>query len=230
MPMCSDEFNKRRIEVRLVLLHPTYARIAVLGNKDSFKLPLISISLQARPTEQLQLQIQRLWSMSVCVIDFLLLDHDQSCCAILEILSSGTPSELAAISLSELSQDQLRDSKKEIVREIALGRSGCRGPFSRCGWFHEARDWVSKVIEPKSKLTGEFRQFNAAGHFSLIRFSTTDGVACWLKATGEPNRHEYHFTERLAQLCPEGLPRRIAARSDWKECPALSGIPEARPE
>ena len=66
---------------------------------------------------------------------------------------------------------------------------------------------------PSSTLS--IRQFSAGGTFALIRFDFHSGATFWMKATGEPNRHEFCVTRKLAQVCPEFLPPRIAEREDW---------------
>lgn len=76
-------------------------------------------------------------------------------------------------------------------------------------------EWMRREVGHEVDFTGEQRQYNAGGGFALIRFDTRKGPAYWLKATGDPNRHEFHITEKLAELCPEFMPQRIAARADW---------------
>lgn len=48
-----------------------------------------------------------------------------------------------------------------------------------------------------------------------MRLAASSGVGYWLKATGEPNTREFGITTFLAEVCPQYLPRLIAAREDW---------------
>lgn len=203
------------VEFRLLVLNDGLIMAEVSRDRPFLRVPRISIPSRARPSEQLQLIAQRRWSIRIFVIDFLVPNGNDSPCAVAEILSGQFDSGLVAIKLEELGPSELQIQEKVTVREVIEGHSRSRGPFCRTGWLLEATGWVRTAIESKSELTGEFRQFNATGYFSLIRFSANHGLSYWLKATGEPNRHEYSLTERLAQLCPEGLPRRVAGRRDW---------------
>lgn len=203
------------LEIRLVLLSINKFTITAMRHNDGFQLPRISIPTWARPAEQLQLAAQQLWSMIVCTIDFLPQDDCVSPCAIADILSDGFDSDLVRVQLGDLDQDELSKKERIVLHELIVGHTGSRGPLSHVGWLREATDWVRSVIPANHELTGDFRQLNATGYFSLIRFSASRGPAYWLKATGGPNRHEYQLTETLAQLCPECLPPRIAGRSEW---------------
>lgn len=211
----NDPKLRHHDQCRLLLLYGNSVLVEVLHDKPSLQLPRISIPSRVRPTERLQLSAQCRWSMKIFVIDFLEAARDYPPCAVAEVLSYEIDSCLVGIELEELDLCELKTQEKVAVHEIINGHSRSRGPFCRTGWLLETINWARSAVEPKSELTGEFRQFNATGHFSLIRFSSINGPACWLKATGEPNRHEYPLTERLSQLCPEGLPPRIAGRSDW---------------
>jgi hypothetical protein len=81
--------------------------------------------------------------------------------------------------------------------------------------MQEAIAWTAANVDRNTAFTGEISQYNASASFALIRFATKIGPDYWLKAAGAPNRHEFQITKKLAELCPEFLPRQIAAREDW---------------
>jgi hypothetical protein len=213
--MTTSDYTGTHLEIRLVLLSINKVTIAAMRHNDGFKLPRISIPSCTRPAEQLQFGAQKLWYTIICTIDFLPQDDCASPCAIAEILSDGFDSDLVRIQLGDLDQDELSRKEKIALQELLIGHIGSRGPLSHVGWLREATDWVRSAIPANHELAGDFRQLNATGHFSLIRFSASRGPAYWLKATGAPNRHEFQLTERLAQICPDCLPPRIAGRSEW---------------
>jgi aminoglycoside phosphotransferase (APT) family kinase protein len=130
-----------------------------------------------------------------------------------EILFSRAHDSLTAASIDEISGEEMTSEEREAVTAILSGNA--HRPFSRIGWTREAMAWMRAELGQDIEFTGEVRQFNASGSFALVRFSTQTGSAYWLKATGEPNAHEFHVTRMLAKLCPEYLPRQIAAREDW---------------
>jgi hypothetical protein len=107
------------------------------------------------------------------------------------------------------------DALKGCVEEASTNEVTGETPFARRSWFRELTDWVTESIKPLGlQLNGTICQFTASPSFSLIRFETK-GPAFWFKAVGDPNRHEFPVTLRLAGLFPECLPRIVATHPAW---------------
>ncbi|GGG86582.1 hypothetical protein GCM10011585_33180 [Edaphobacter dinghuensis] len=88
-------------------------------------------------------------------------------------------------------------------------------PFARLGWIDEAVAWLHASTRDRISSKKDIRQYNAGADLALIRIRVEDGSGYWLKATGEPNKHERTITEYLYRECHEYIPRLVASRSDW---------------
>jgi hypothetical protein len=132
-----------------------------------------------------------------------------------EILSPERHSSLTAVGINELARGEIASEEQQVVESILSDRANLLGPFSRLGWTDEVQDWIQDEVGHEIVFTGEIRQYNVARNFELARFLTRDGPAYWLKATGQPNVHEFSITRVLSELSPQYLPRRIGERADW---------------
>jgi hypothetical protein len=168
-----------------------------------------------RLAEQLQLAIEAGWHLRAIVLDILAGGMGSTPCAVVEILSPEPYDGLAIASIDDGFEEEMTSEELEAVKAILPGAGNARGPFSRLGWIDEALEWMQAVAGHSVTFTGEVHQYNATGNFALARFATQGGPGYWLKATGEPNIHEFRITRMLAESCPEYLPCRIAERSDW---------------
>jgi len=202
-------------EYRLVLVNSGSRAVWTQRGGDDFRLPRIGVPRWTRQAEQLQKSSKEVWGLHAIVLDVLPGGNDVGACAIMEILDAEFPQGLTAVSIHEISELEMTLTERKTVDAMLAGDPGTRGPFSRVGWIREAKDWLRAALGDPIAFTGEIHQFNATGRFALVRFAIEDGSAYWLKATGEPNIHEFQITRMLAELCPEFLPRRIAAREDW---------------
>jgi hypothetical protein len=202
-------------EYRLVLVKSESYAIWAERRGHDLCLPRIGIPRWTRLAEQLQEGVEAAWHVRTIVLDFLPGKNGQAPCAVMEILSSESPRSLATAKIDEIAEEELASEERDIVKAILAGETGLRGPFSRVGWIKEAVEWMCAEVGHDIAFTGEVCQYNACGSFALVRFAMKSGPAYWLKATGEPNIHEFQITRILAGLCPEFLPRRIAAREDW---------------
>jgi hypothetical protein len=149
------------------------------------------------------------------ILDFLSGKIDSAPCAIVEIVSSETRDSLVAASIDEFAAEEMTSEEREAIKAILAGNGNTRGPFARIGWIQEAMEWMCAEMGRDIAFTGDIRQFNAGGSFALAHFQTQAGPAYWLKATGEPNTHEFYITRKLVELCSEFLPRQVGAREDW---------------
>jgi hypothetical protein len=131
------------------------------------------------------------------------------------LLGSLPPDGLAYVTLNQLPASDLTESERNTIEAICSGNSSDRGAFSRPGWIDEAMQWICESVGREVQFTGEIEQHNASGTFALLRFVTQESPAYWLKATGEPNRHEFAITAMLAATCPKFLPPVVGMRHDW---------------
>jgi hypothetical protein len=202
-------------EYRLVLVKSGSNAIWAERRGHDFCLPRIVIPRWTRPAEQLQEGVKAAWHLRTIVLDVLPGKNGFIPCAVVEILSSEPQDGLAKGRLDEIIDEEITGEEREVVKAILAGDTGLRGPFSRLGWIQESMQWLRAEVGQGITFTGEIRQYNASASFALVRFATQAGPAYWLKATGEPNAHEFQITRKLAELCPALLPRRVAAREDW---------------
>ncbi len=213
--MPNHDTTLEQIEYRLVLLRAGSRTIWALHENGAFRLPRIAIAHWARPAEQIQQAVEAGWHIRAVVLDLLPSESGSTPCAVVEILSPEPYDGLFTASIHpDLEMELAREERGE-VETILAGETTLRGPFSCLGWIDEALEWMRKVVGPDARFTGEVRQYNATSNFTLAHFPTQDRAGFWLKATGEPNLHEFPITKLLAELCPEFLPPRIAERSDW---------------
>ena len=202
-------------EYRLVLVRFGSQAIWVKRADGALRLPRVTIPRWTRPAEQLQLVIEAGWHLRTIILDVLPSKIDSAPCAVVEIMSSEAPNGLAAAKIDEIAAEEMTGEEREAIKAILAGNMSTRAPFSRIGWIQEAMKWVGAEIGHDIQFTADIHQYNAGAGFALVRFAAETGPAYWLKATGEPNVHEFHITRKLAKLCPEYLPRHIAAREDW---------------
>jgi hypothetical protein len=136
-----------------------------------------------------------------------------------EVIEGQTTEGNQALRLScidKIDREDLDVGGQDHVCRILAGDNTPAGPFSRPGWLKEAQDWIQNSL-PHHRLdfTEEFRQYNAGATFALVRFATRNGPSYWLKATGEPNKHEFRITVALSESFPQYLPPLVAKREDW---------------
>jgi hypothetical protein len=202
-------------EYRLALVKSGSHAMWAANNGGVLRLPRVAIPRWTRPAEQLQQTIESSWSIRSIILDILPGNKDSAPCAVVEVLSSESPSGLATVNIDEIADDEMACEEREVVEAILAGDRGPNGPFSCVGWIKDAMEWMSAEVGYDNAFIEQVRQYNASASFALLRITTHGGPAYWLKATGVPNAHEFHITRMLSELCPEFLPQRIAERSDW---------------
>jgi hypothetical protein len=201
-------------EYRIVLVRSGSHAIWTKHESDRLRLPRVAIPRWTRMARQLQQAIESVWGIRVVILDILPHGEGSAPCAIAEILSSESVDGLAAVGMDEIAREEMTSKELEVLKAVLSGRVG-RGPFSRVGWINEATDWISTELGHKNAVIGEVCQYNASPSFALVRFAMHAGPAYWLKATGEPNAHEFKITRLLTKLCPGCLPGQIGVREDW---------------
>ena len=198
---------------QLVLLHSGSLLTSHDGSEG--RLPHLEIPRGTRPAEQLQQSLKNLWQLDGIVLEILRAENDGARVAIIEILRSESCASLSTTGLNEISEAQLSTYERETVQKIVAGLHEGDRPFARLGWIEEALAWLRIEVPHFTSSVVSIRQLNASGSFALIRFRFQSNVVLWMKATGDPNRHEFRVTRMLSQMCPEFLPPRIAEREDW---------------
>lgn len=197
----------------LVLLLPDSREILVRNGGNGNVLPCISIPQRVRPAQELCKAIHGKWGIHVLVLDFLSPKGTSPACAVLEVLVAPTESGWKAVPLEQLAPGELTDEQYCTVARIVSGEG--LSPFSRIGWIYEALRWLETATGETVLSKLGIAQYNAGGHFSLIRLHSESGGSYWLKATGEPNVHEMHVTTLLSKLCSRCLPNLIATKPAW---------------
>jgi len=213
--MPPDDIPLEQIEYRLFLVRFGSHAISVERYEGTRRLPRITIPRWTRPAEQLQQTIESAWHLHVIILNTIFQQDGFGPSAVVEILSPESLDGWAEVGINEIAEGEMTRGEQEAVTSILAGEKNAHGPFSRLGWIGEAMEWMRAEAGHSAAFTGEIRQYNASASFALIRLTKQDGPAWWLKATGDPNVHEFRVTKILAELCPEFLPRRIAEREDW---------------
>jgi hypothetical protein len=197
----------------LVLLLPDSCAILVRKGGDANLLPCVSIPQRVRPAQELRKASHDRWGIHVLVLDFLPAKGTSRACAILEVLIAPTESGWKTVLLEQLAPCELTDEQHCTAAQIVSGEGP--SPFSRIGWIDEALGWLETATGDTVISKLGIAQYNAGGHFSLIRLHTESGGSYWLKATGEPNTHEMPVTILLSKLCGTYLPKLIATKPAW---------------
>jgi hypothetical protein len=198
---------------RLVLLHEG----SVLAFDDVFglRIPLVEIAAGLRPAEQIQNVVAERWRSQAIVLAICHKAIDVMSTAIVEMRSNGSWEGMALVALSEIDEAELAGSPRRLAATILSGLRTPDHPFFRMNWIEEGQAWLRNKTGLDDSFAMTIRQLNASGNFALVRFVLESGKTFWMKATGEPNRHEFSVTQTLAQICPDFLPTIIASRLDW---------------
>jgi hypothetical protein len=208
-----------RDQYRVALVLPWSKMVLAERHGKALRLPRIYVPQWTRNAEQLTNVLLRNWNVRSIVIDFLPGTSEIPRCAVIEVHTRNwefAVDGFLAVSIDDLDEREMTTDERVTVHSILAGDSQDRGPFSRLGWIDEAMKWIREsVFDHVVQFSDEIRQLNAGATFALIRLGTLHGPAYWLKATGEPNLHEFDITATLAALCPKYLPPLVAMRRDW---------------
>jgi hypothetical protein len=216
-------------EYLLALVLPQSREVLAIMNVDGgYVLPSIHIPQWTRPAEQLQKAVRMAWKLHVILLDFLRSTEEQSICAVAEVLASHETADLKAVGLAQLSSAVLGEQQRAQLKSILADGSAVPGFFSQVGWIDEAITWLQSETGKQLSSKSEIEQYNAGGGFALVRLHMEDDAHYWLKATGEPNAHEFAVTAALSVFCGDCLPDIVAARPCWNAwLMAESGKPVA---
>lgn len=218
------------LEFRVMLVDPASYELLVLDSADGYRLPRVRIPRWLRPALQLRREIHATWGVRVVILDFVMADRGSASLVAAEMLMPVTRSDFKTIVASQLPPSEL--SEREYADLALLLKGETRDPFSHIGWMDHAVRWVESETGKRLASRNEIDEYNAGGGFALVRFPMTDGCNYWLKATGEPNRHEPAVTKLLSELGDGCVPDVIASKTDWNavllsgEARAIGEIPE----
>jgi Phosphotransferase enzyme family len=204
-------------EFRVALLDPSSWMLVTVRDSDGIHLPRVRIPKWTRPAEEINDAVREKWQLVSLVLTVLNGKNAQPACAIAEVMSphsANLPCDLELHGIESIDTRDLDEDERAWLCDVVSGPPAVCGPFSRLGWLKEAQTWVKSDVTG-AEFNGDFRQYNASGTFALLRLSTKSGQSYWLKATGEPNRHEFSITIELEKLFPNYLPTLVAMREDW---------------
>jgi len=202
------------LEYRAIIIDGVSKAVLVLPRADGFAFPHIFISPGARPAEQLCKAIRKAWGLLVLILDFLPPYTDSPCSVIAELLTEmKSRAEFTSLQLDQLPSSLLSKPDRDTLTETLNG--AVSNPFSRLGWIDDAVAWLERETGQRLSSRDCIEQLNAGGAFVLLRLPMGDGRRYWLKATGEPNAHEFAVTLCLSQHFPDALPPLIAAKEEW---------------
>ncbi len=221
------QLQSDRESYRIIALRRDRTELLLIAQENGLQFPSVEIPRWERVAGNLISAVKRIWGCEA-VCSFTLeevlqrksfdgrSDQIMECWGDVEMCTGNS----LWVPICSLSQHEFVDSREYAALEQFLTKCNsdeedATAPFAKCGWFHDLQSWIAEMIRPLGlRLNGSFRQFNASPSFSLIRFETC-GPAIWFKAAGEPNRHEFGITLKLAELFPNFLPKIIATRADW---------------
>jgi hypothetical protein len=201
------------VEYRVILVRqdsPCILAVDVLGY---YRLPRVRIPQLTRPAQQLQTVIEATWDLDIFVLEIAMEENGLAPCVVAELLTPRKCSDFMEVRLDQVLGSELSEKERTDLAQLLAGNS--KSPLSRIGWVRGAVRWIEDKTGDKVLLPGGVEQHNAGGGFALVRFRTSSGQVYWLKATGNPNRHELALTARLAELSSAHLPDLIATQRDW---------------
>ena len=206
-------------EYRVALIDSSAMTLLAERDVNGLHLPRVRIPKWTRPAEEINNAIRKKWQVPSIVLTFLHTTNGRPDCAVAELISSpdtGVANPRLLKTVECLDEVELNIEERASLNSMIAGDAAPPGPFSRRGWLKEAQEWIQSSIPDRDiEFTEEIRQLNASDTFALIRLGTKNGGAYWLKATGDPNKHERVFSVELSKRFPEYLPSLIADREDW---------------
>jgi hypothetical protein len=207
------------VEYKVVLAGFASEMILAIPGDGTFRLPRVFIPKWTRPAEEITRELRDNWNLNTVVVHLFPNQGSLPTSAVAEVIDTRTAkgdSFLRLCGIGEIDRTELDTYEREQVYGVLSGSKTPSGPFSRLGWLKDAQEWIQNSLGDRPvDFATDFRQYNAGDTFALVRFATCSGSAYWLKATGEPNKHEFTITTALSELFPQYLPPLVAKREDW---------------
>lgn len=201
------------IEYRCVLVRPHSHAVLAFADDGRYQLPRVYISRATRPALEVQRAIKARWGLNILVLEIWIAPDGLGVCAVAELLTAEIAPSFKEVPVEELKRLEFREEECRRLQLLLEGRPNT--PFSQLGWIDEAIAWAESATGRTFCSSRCIEQWNAGGGFALLSMRSDDGRHYWLKATGEPNAHEFAITRFLWELCPDYLPKLVAAREDW---------------
>src|SRR5258708_1269030 len=201
------------IEYRCVLVRPHSHAVLAFADDGRYHLPRVHMSRSARPAREMQRAIKARWGLHILVLDIWVAPDGLGACAVAELLTPVMASTFNEVPAEQLKSSELHEEEYRCLKLLLEGRP--KTLFSHIGWIDEAIAWTESATGRTFCSSRCVEQWNAGGDFALLRMRSDDGRHYWLKATGEPNAHEFAITRFLSELCPDFLPKLVSARDDW---------------
>lgn len=201
------------LDYRVIIVRQDSAAVLALRTPAGYRLPSVRVSRCDRPAKQLREAIRTAWGIQIFILDLYEAMTTPDRYAVAEVLTTTSTQDLEAIALDRISASELTEEAR--AKAVALLHGEASSPFARVGWLDEAVQWLESVTKRRVSSNASIEQYNAGGAFSLIRFQAEDGSRFWLKATGEPNAHEFPLTCFLSKICGAYLPEILATKPEW---------------
>lgn len=213
VPMVRHGNDPELHEYRCLVFAEDPAWVLATREPGGYCLPRVQVPAHTRAAQQIQSAILTHWNLEVFLLDLWPASRRESPCAIARVLARKPAQPLELIALESLSITDLSAEEHRRIAALIAGRSA--NPLVRLDWLDEAVRWIESTTGARFSNIARITQWNAGYGFTLLRITSDDRRAYWLKATGYPNAHEFGVTRMLAEICPSSLPRMLGARIDW---------------
>ena len=209
--MQTPDLTVTGVEFRCVIVRTGSHRVLAIREANENRLPIVMIPSKTRPALALQHAMREKFGLDILVLEAWI-GFPKSLAAV-ELLTQKPHSSFTEIALHELSDSELSHEERRYVQLLCEGAT--KSPFARLGWIEEAVDWFEFSTRSKVSSQSSIEQWNAGGGFALLRMRSSNGRCYWLKATGEPNTHEFRVTHTLCEAHPEFFPKLVAIKREW---------------
>jgi hypothetical protein len=222
------------IEYRVALILHGSQMVLANAAAGSCYLPRVEIPRWTRPVQQLKTTIAVQWGLDVFILGTAATGEVSTPLVIAELLVPESTPDFQGVPLNQIFDSELSSQERSEIELLLEGRN--ESPLSSIGWMDQVLVWIESVTGHRFSSKKCIGQLNAGGGFALLRLRSDDDSHFWLKATGEPNRHELSVTLCLSRLCPDCLPELIGFKREWNawlteesgrplgESPALASI------
>lgn len=199
------------VAYRCVVLRPRSHRVLAIREAGHDRLPVIQIPRKTRPAQELQEAIKARWGLEVLILE--IWAARIGAWVVAELLAPEFNSSFEEIALDQFNDTEVPEQDRRYIELLCKGET--KSPFSRVGWIEEAVTWLESAAGCRIVPRQFVEQWNAGGGFALLRMTSDDGRRYWLKATGEPNAHEFQMTRFLSEAHPDFLPKLVATKKEW---------------
>jgi hypothetical protein len=187
--------------------------VLAFADAGRYLLPRIHIRPATRPAQEVQRAIRAMWGLDIFVLESWEEPNGIGASAVAELLTPEVASSLREVAIEHLVTGELLEG--EFRRLQLLLEVGPKGRLPHLGWIDEALAWMEFATGRSFRLSRNIEQWNGGSGFALFRACSDDGRHYWMKATGEPNTHEFAIMSFLSHLGADCLPQLVAKRTEW---------------